>query len=429
MSFKYENDASPKGLEYCVWQREPLAGNLVIVVIDDEFDYADNCPRTLHDSSLEVFPLLRTHVTNWDDTRAIGFFDFTIGEEDVAEDLKYIQKWINEIKDDNTQVYFLVDVRVGPPGGGTVASDPYIKKLTKLYPADQIAYLTKSPYGHEDLEHLIFQKGDVANHAINHGELSPKFMSFLGILHEDDIINEAILFYAKAWNEGWDPEGWIHDELQNKCSDHLRALADWLKIDVNDLCDWQGGQSAKSLMIWVPTKSNNSLWGTHRPIQGKVLKAAMEKLKIPLSETAPIPEEPIDMPRTPCLPFLISLRSFLLCCKKHDKPVPVKEVEFSLNDKYCRFRLILKKSLEDPDRLKNRYCNIKSKHGKRDPGEHPLAKSLVKLTYCITDGLEDMGRDYMRLFTDGAEIEGTETSVVEVGEITETYIDLIWDVE
>lgn len=416
MSFNYEKGKSPAGLEYCVWQREPLAGNLVIVVIDDEFDYADKYPGTLHDPSLEVFPLLRTHVTNWDDTRAIGFFDFTVNEKDAVGDLKHIQKWINEIKGDDTQVYFLVDFRVGPPGEGVLASAPYIEMLTrtKLYPADQIAYLTKSPYGHDDLRHLSFQKGDVANHAINHGELSPEFMSFLGIklLHEDDIINETILFYAKAWNEGWKPEGWYHDELGNKGSDHSKALADWLGICVNDLCNWEEGQSAKSLMIWI----GNMFWAESRPMKGKVLNAVLKKL-LPSTTICSIPDEPIDMPCTPCFPFFVSLRSFLLSCK--EKGAPVSKIKFIQENDKCTLRLMIE--LNNPEKFEKRFRETHCKHKKSPPVEHTFTRPLIYLIYCMTEGVKGgMQRDYIRLFTDG-----TEEPVLEV-EVTSDCINLIW---
>lgn len=421
MNFKYKKDQSSSGLEYRVWQREPLAGNLVIVVIDDEFDYADKCPGTLHDPSLEVFPLLRTHVTNWDNTRAVGFFDFTIEEKEVAKDLEHIQEWINEIKDDDTEVYFFVDVRVGPPGNAVVASDAYIKKLTKSYPPDQIAYLTKSVYGHKTskhsgFEHLDFQKGDVTDYATSHGELSPEFMAFLGIkLHKDDIINKAIRFYAQAWNKGWRPKGWDHDELEEVCSDHSKALADWLGIDVNDLCNWQAGESAKALMIWL---GSNLLWSKSlRRIQGTVLKAVLKKL-LPSTTICSIPDGPIDMPCTPCFPLFVSLRNFLLRCE--EKGALVSEIKFIQEGNRCTLRLMIK--LNDPPKFEKRFRETHCEHKKSPPVEHTFTRTLIYLIYCMTEGLpDDVRRDYMRLFTDG-----TEEPVVEV-EVTSECINLIWE--
>ena len=421
MSFR--DKKLPQGFtSHYVYERG--TGNRVIVVIDDECGEAMKDPSDVNFLHQRVLPLLRKYACQTSYIRAIGFFRLFSDESSADDTLAIIRDWVAEVTDSSTQVYFLLDVLYGE--NPALAAPHIVKKLTippYSYPRDHIAYLTQGapPIGLPEV-YDTFLKVFEAEHLENHEVFSPKLMSFLGIdLHENELINGAIQFYANPWEARWPGEGWAHDELQNKCSDHLRALADWLKIDVNDLCDWQEGQSAKSLMIWVPTKSNDSLWGTRRRIQGEVLKAAMEKLKIPVSKTAPIPEESIKMPCTPCLPFLISLRSFLSSCEKHEKPVPVKEIQFRQDDKHCGFRLILKKSLEDPDGLKNRYCNIKSKPGKHPLGEHPLAKALVELTYCITDGLEDVGRYYMRLFT-----EGTERSVIEVKEINEDYIELIW---
>ena len=63
-----------RNTEHLVWQRDPLEGNLVIVVIDDECRYAraDSDKVLILDQA--IFPQLREHVCSWEETRSIGFF-------------------------------------------------------------------------------------------------------------------------------------------------------------------------------------------------------------------------------------------------------------------------------------------------------------------------------------------------------------------
>lgn len=443
MSFKYKeievsvlldsgNMKSVTDFSY-VWSRQ--SGDCVIVVIDDEWDCCMLSLEALEPIN-HIFPRLKEAACTLPDIRAIGFFPLAGDKKDVYRVLECIEKWLSEIKTPETRIYFLVDVFSAMKNDNAcISTKEWLNN--KGYPPEQIRHLTRAGGITDTLvldRKRDFVKIDEADDIRDHNGFSLKLKEFLGIkLHEDEIISEAIKFYTKAWEASWTVKGWDHYELETLGSVHLEALADWLgdSINVGDLYDWESGQSAKSLMIWVPTEDNDSLWGDHRPIQGKVLKAAMEKLRIPLSEDSPIPEKAIDMPCTPCLPFLISLRSFLLCCKNHEKPVPVKEVQFRRDDKHCSFHLILEDPLDNPGNLKEMYRDIKAKDHENPPGEHPLAKSLIELTYCITNGLpKNMGRGYIRLFTEGAKInKDSDASVVEVGEITKDCIELIWYVD
>ena len=398
-----------------VWSRN--SGYLVIVVIDDECNAASKPPDYVS-TDVKIFPLLCEHARELSETRAIGFFPLAKDEVGADKVLKFVQEWLGNVGK-SIKVRFLVDI--GGPEDTEVAAPYTVEQLLKppfSYSRNQIAYFTKS--GGHTIRPTIedFIKANEAVY-IEAGQFSSKLMSFFGIgMHEDQIINDTLQFYAKAWEVGWKKNGWDHDELEKKDSVHLETLADWLgdSISVDDLYDWEDGESAKSLMIWV----GRHHWGDARPIQGKVLKAVMEKLKTPLSETVPVPEEPINMPCTPCLPFLISLRSFLLCCEEFE--TPVSKIRFFQNDEHCNFRLILQKPLRNLDRLKNRYYKMKKEDVKSLRYEHPLTRSLIELTYCITNGLpKDTGRDYMHLFT-----EGTGKPFVEVKEIAKDYIDLLW---
>ena len=440
MSLKYEEIRIPvpMGKDFnsygYVWSRD--SGNLVIVVIDDFWDNCLDCWNEV-DVVHRIFPLLKKYAFTLPDTHAIGFFPLAADDKGADNVLEYIQKWLKKIgTEDTIRVYFLVDVMSGNPHNPELAYQRTKDRLECLYKPEHVRNLTGSGGTSEILNpDEDFVKSVEVAYILTNKTFSAKLLSFLGIgLHKDKFIDNAIQFYATPWevvNNGCehpDDSGWCHNCLEDKESYQLKTLADWLddSVSICDLYDWEHGQSAKSLMIWVGEK----LWGDHRPIEGKVLKAAMKKLRIPLSEDPSIPVGPIDMPCTPCLPFLISLKNFLWCCQNHKKPVPVKEICFFQDNEHCGFRLILSQKLENPDNLKEMYCRIKSENGKNPSEEHPLVKSLVQLTYCITGGLpEDMGKDYMRLFTKGAEIKGTKTSVVEVKEIAEDRIEVIWDVE
>ena len=423
MNFKYDTIPIPVSMENgkeCsdayVWSRD--SGNLVIVVIDDDWGWCRHSSSKVP-SRKEIYPLLKEGACALPELQAIGFFPLAAGTDAAHKVLKYIQNWLHKIRKQETSIYFLVDVRSTndsmPKFDPEIAYESTIKWLEKArYPFRNLTW--SGSVNHPLNPQIDFQKGPEAEFIKNNcKKFSPKLMKFLGIgLHKDKIIDDAIQFYAKPWAARWDPEGWYHDELEKKCSDHSRALAGWLGIDFNNLCNWEDGQSAKSLMIWV----GSGLWGSDRPIQGNVLKAAMKKLEIPLSETSPISDEAlIDMPCTPCLPFLVSLRNFLLCCK--EKGAPVSEIRFIQNAENYTFRLMME--LDNPEKFEKRFRETHCKHKKSPPVEHTFTRPLIYLIYCMTEGLpKNMRRDYIPLFT-----AGKEEQVVKV-EVTSDCINLIW---
>lgn len=415
-----------------IWQREK--GDLVIVVIDDELQFAD--PeivdlRHLRDDQ-SFLPILRDQVLQWSVTRAIGFFPLPNGEENADKVLKFIQEWLNGMAtNSNTRVYFLVDAVFGEgEGSNTIAARHITKKLVEDHPQNHIRYVTRGGAGEIELSSEDFKKGTEVDYFEQHAVLSPKLMAFLGIklLHEDDIINDAIQFYAKAWEPNWHPQSWAHDYLEGKNRDslHLLALAEWLGglVSVDDLVSNKTDQmeSAKSLMIW----HEGDLWGKENPpwrardrrsIKGKVLNAVLKKLGIPLSETNPISDEGfITMPCVPCFPFLVSLRGFLWRCEEEEEEISVSELcFFQLGERpqVNVFRLVL--PLQEPVMLAKKFFGI----GEERAGA--FTNSLRDLTCCRTDGLMGDG-DYMPLFTNG-----TEAPVVAV-EIAPGQINLIWSV-
>ena len=362
-----------RNTEHLVWQRDPLEGNLVIVVIDDECRYAraDSDKVLILDQA--IFPQLREHVCSWEETRSIGFFLLMDTVERADEVLDLIQKWLDKVTTPDTQVYFLVDALYGDGVG--VATNHTVEQLTKSYPQNHIAYLTKAgrPGIIDLLEgYEIFQKGDEAKDAQGLYELSPKLRSFFGKgRHEDEIIDGAIRFYATPWEVGWAGEGWGHNYLQETNSDQLRALAEWLGISIDDLYESPDeGESAKSLMIWV----GGNLWGDRRQIQGTVLNAALKKLDLPLIVSE---EEVITMPCGPCFPFLVSLRSFLWHCAAENTPVPVGEICFFRQGENSQVNIIrLPLQLQDSDTFKRKFLGTERRG--------TFTNALVDLTHCRT---------------------------------------------
>ena len=364
------------------------------------------------------------------DTHAIGFFPLAEDEEGADKVLEYIQEWFKEIGTEDTRVHFLVNVMSGNDDNPELAYRHTRDRLECLFKPEQVRALTAAGGVLEALDPDIdIVKSIEAAHILKHEKFSPKLLSFFGKgLHKNEIIDDAIQLYARAWEENWHPQGWDHDYLQGnkRNSPHLQALAEWLgdSVSINDLVSNETDQteSAKSLMIWHEA----DLWGKEGPpwkarerrrIKGKVLNAVLRKLEIPLSDTNPIPDERlITMPCVPCFPFLVSLRGFLWRCEEEEDEISVSEMCFfqlGENPQVNIFRLVL--PLRDPAMLAKKFFGMEEKRA------GAFTDSLRDLTRCRTDGLMGHG-DYMPLFT-----EGTESPVVAV-EIAPKQINLIWSV-
>ena len=411
-----------------VWYRG--SGDFVIVVIDDECNGAKRDSHSA-ESDIKILCLLREEACKLPDTRAIGFFPLEKNWNTANQVLDLISEWLTQNTCKDTRIYFLVDALCGYGVDATHETSLQTAcQLATTYNCNHIAYLTRG--ADDQLEAVLkdyrhFKKGDEIVH-LQRGNFSPELMPFFGMgLHDDKIIDDAIQFYAKPWATlgklgcshrkptGWYSLGWCHDCLEKKDSKQPKALAKWLsKVSSCDLCDWEEGESAKCLMIWIGCK----LWERNlRRIQGNVLKVALEKFEIPLSATCSIPDEPITMPCTPCFPFLVSLRSFLLRCK--EKKPEVSEVQFIQENHDYIFRLMMK--FRDHTQFEHRFRETLCTDGKEFSAVHTFTRSLRYLIHCKTEELEsDYGREYMRLFTDG-----TEKPVFQV-EIASDHIDLIW---
>ena len=186
MSFEHEELRLGRVTNF-VWERDPLMGNLVIVVIDDQCQLAMANPENSDEVPiLEAAALsrLREYACSWEKTRAIGFFRLMASVDNADKVLELIHKWLDKITDSDTQVYFLVDALYSDAKVG-VAVPHIMRELTELYPPrNRIAYLTKGGnpvLGDLPPGYTIFQKGSVADWAQRHEELSPDMMSFFGL--------------------------------------------------------------------------------------------------------------------------------------------------------------------------------------------------------------------------------------------------------
>ena len=437
MCFEYER-LFTDDVRHHVWERQPPDGNLVIVVIDDECEEARKKSSDLLDPQKAILPLLRETACQWQETRAIGFFALMENRAGADIVIDRISEWLNGIIDPSTQVYFLVDLVYHGQGYDRITEVPNhtIKRLKTRYPKEHIAYLSRAAAQRANVEdedeptilfpgYRAFQKAQQAIYIQQHGKFRSDLMSFLGKgRHEDELITDAIQFYAKPWEENWAGEGWEHDSLEEPDSHQLRALTEWLNVPVDelifDLTDKT--DSAKSLMIW----NEDDLWEKENPpwkardrrrIKGKVLNAALKKLEIPLA--SPIPDESsITMPCVPCFPFLVSLRSFLWRCQKEEDEIAVDKMCFFQlggNPQVNIFRLVL--PLKDPFMLTKKFFGI----GEERAGA--FTSALRDVPHCRTDKLMGAeGEGYIRLFKDG-----TELPVVAV-EIAPNQINLIWSV-
>ena len=442
-----------------LWERESnglgdIFGELVIVVIDDHWRGVLG-KKSATDLTRATFANLRyLACEKWQETQAIGFFELRKKTEDADEILRYIQDWVKKVTPQGRtiRVRYLVDALYGPPESEDRGPANYIvEKLQDSTLGGCIAYITRAGTGIGGLRDgvPVLAKGLEVESLRNNDMFTSEFMEFLGLgRHKDSFINNAIQFYAGPWETNRlkctcfrSSPGWCHDCLENKESQQLKALADWLgdSISPEDLIDespdGDGSESAKSLMIWNVDNNRNQtdLWDSppwrsrdRRSIRWKVLNAVVKKLGIALNTPIPLHEdETIIPPCVPCFPFLVSLKNFLWHREERGR-LPVKEVCFFKLGKKPQvniFRLVLTdKDREAPYKLAKRLFGMWEPGKVEDPGAS--TKSLISLVHCRTDGLSgSIGKDYMRLFN-----EGTELPIVAL-ETAPSQINLIWSVK
>ena len=171
-------------VENHVWERDPLEGNLVIVVIDDECGYACLNSDNLLDPQLAILPLLREVACSWEETRAIGFFRLMDTTNSADKVLKLIDEWLDEITEPDTQVRFLVDDLYGH--GVATGSLHTIKELSKSYLQNHIAYLTRAGALVSLPGYKLFGKAQQADYVLDRRrrnlrpeQFHPDMMSFL----------------------------------------------------------------------------------------------------------------------------------------------------------------------------------------------------------------------------------------------------------
>ena len=389
---------------YYVWSRNSDDGDIVIVVIDDDCEQANENPEDLDTRVAMSLPLLRQCACNLQDVLAIGFFPLIGQQPGINEILDEIEKWLAKFPSSRPypQVYFLVDVY---NRDRELAGTKMKEELKKIYDSeDRIEYFSQAGGGQARNLDIKFDKGTHATYMQDHQALHPDLLEFIGItndLHQDEIINDAIQFYAKPWEENWDSNSWHHDWLQPRNSQltkHLEELASWLDVSGNDLVYNSSTKtdSAKNLMIWDDEKLWEGLpWMArdHRRIQGNVLNAVLKKFKI-IEDNLFQDDESIIMPCVPCFPFLVSLKGFLWCCE--EEGTPVRKIQFfKLGEKPQAN--ILRLILPLKDSAKHFVASFR---GVKRQGA--TVKSLTNLTYSRTDKLKG-NETYMQLFIKGAD--------------------------
>lgn len=198
-----------------VWEQK--LGDLVIIVLDDYWDYVLGSPEA-QNPLMGALPQLRLRACELPKTRGIGFFVLPGNQEDADKVLLSIQNWIKDITipKHNMQVRFLVDALYGSEGDETVELSNYIiGELADLGLREHIAYLTQAGEGASGLlpGYPVFSKADETNYAREHKMFSPELMSFLGLhCHENEIINDAIEVTEKQLHT---PHTLFHESLDN----------------------------------------------------------------------------------------------------------------------------------------------------------------------------------------------------------------------
>jgi len=140
--------------------------------------------------------------------------------------------------------------------------------------------------------------------------------------HDNAHIAQALQMYSAPWERDWSPGCWHHDSLQVQDSNHIQYLAEWLNLPVEEITR-ERGSSAKALVAW-PHQNDRSCapefqgfiigedppYRNTRLLKGTVFNATLRRLGF--SEYSLQNEIWYPVPCQPFLPFLVSLKSFLL---------------------------------------------------------------------------------------------------------------------
>jgi hypothetical protein len=225
------------------------------------------------------------------------------------------------------------------------------------------------------------------------------------LIHPDPVIADAISFFGRPWSEEWEEMRWTHDGFDSKKHLQAHAFTNWLQVDLEAL--WPNnvykGESGKCALMWPGEKV---MWGgwdeaySHRNgrlIQGRILNALLRKLGIHLEE--PLPEQEwFRMPCDPCLPFLVSLRSFLWELARNGPPADYVRLRRYPGDSQCDVYLLTVGLAQNGGQawgLMERFFEIlpsmklilKGMSVVKEPDAHPVARALVKMMFGITSSL------------------------------------------
>ena len=332
-----------------------------------------------------------------------------------------------------SQEYYLVDINyTGKKDDGEFYGINLISNHNLSH--DRFRFLTGVSATREEAEiRFSMESGHPVDLVINKRLqlFKPRFEHWLNsiLIHPESKVFNTMNFYASPWNEK--KHFWYHDDLQNSNGVVISRITNWLTIEPEELTK-DKGESAKSLFLWHGDPQSQNLWGSwseiyeyrrERHLQGKILKKVCKKLGINIILGDSIAGENwMRMPCTPCLPFLVSLKSFLWFLEiKDQRPIEALKLNKFEGDNADAYVLSLKLqdiNKNDPWGLTEYFYSTNQKDT-----EHTTTKHLKSLTRCQTIGLSDKKNDEqpcMRLFR-----EGTPKPVVSV-EFAPYHIHLMW---
>jgi len=145
-----------------VWESCGLGERVVIVIDDKVMHLMAGNQDVKKEIDYLAFNAIFKHVSKWEDTRAIGFFDMYQLKEDIDEVLiPSVEAWIKSIGGAGSDLYFLVDVYHDGGGKATLIGDHVLDKLQLKYVGAHFGVLSAAG--------AASVRGDV--HAVNNREV------------------------------------------------------------------------------------------------------------------------------------------------------------------------------------------------------------------------------------------------------------------
>jgi|SRR5215213_329306 len=182
-----------------VWSRE--SGRRIIVIIDDEFYHVHGpkpYPATL--ASTQGLYATFLHSRDEDDTRAVGFFMLPHSVEYIDTQLiPDISGWLSEVRNGETQVYFLIDVFYGPEDEGIEMGPAVFKRLQSIFTEEKFAFLSQAGWSPLDepsgplIRPQVFAKGTIETQSKLKHKLPEDFLKWLNVTQDQPRASEIDL--------------------------------------------------------------------------------------------------------------------------------------------------------------------------------------------------------------------------------------------